>query len=463
MQLEVGRLEYELIAAVLTEGDSQRRSQVIDGITPEMFNSSLTARCWTAIKELHEEGEMIDMFCVGDRMGGGKEDRVWCMEVATDHVTYSSQFMHYAKKVRQAAYAVDVMKSAQGVVDYVANMTDVTQTKNIASVVQGMVDSMMIETSDRKPQLFKDVAKDYVEKLTDKLNGKADEHIVLSGIPDLDYHTGGFNKTDLIVMAGLSGSGKTEAVIDVIRGTTAEDGGALIFSLEMSNSQVVERAVSGQSQLPVSSLRNPAMLEETPNGWARMEGGLGELVNRDIYLEDQTGLTVQDIVIRAKRHKRDHPSCKLVAVDHIGLMNLGKVQTRHDLAVGEITKELKNLAKEIETPVVILSQLTGKQIMQRPILDREPRAQDIKDSSRIEEDADLIIMLHRQYTHDDKAPNIAEWILAKARHAIKGTKVYFRFINGHFSATDQAYAFNEMDAYKNSLTPVKKQKPANLK
>jgi replicative DNA helicase len=180
-------------------------------------------------------------------------------------------------------------------------------------------------------------------------------------------------------------------------------------------------------------------------------------------MEDQTGLTIHDIVIRAKRHKRDFPNCKLIAVDHIGLMNLGKIQTRHDLAVGEITKELKNLAKEIETPVVILSQLTGKQIMQRPILEREPRAQDIKDSSRIEEDADLIIMLHRQYTHDEKAPNIAEWILAKARHAIKGTKVYFRFVNGHFSATDQAYAFNEMDAYKNSLTPVKTSKPANLK
>ncbi|GAG33901.1 unnamed protein product, partial [marine sediment metagenome] len=138
MQLEVGRLEYELIAAVLTEGDSPRRSQVIDGITPEMFNGTLTARCWTAIKELHQESEMIDMFCVGDRMGGGKEDRVWCMEVATDHITYGSQFMHYAKKVRQAAYAVEVMRSASEIVDFISNMTDVTQTKNIAPTVQKM-------------------------------------------------------------------------------------------------------------------------------------------------------------------------------------------------------------------------------------------------------------------------------------------------------------------------------------
>ena len=223
----------------------------------------------------------------------------------------------------------------------------------------------------------------------------------------------------------------------------------------MSNNQVVERAISGEAMLPVSHLRNPKMLNES--GWSKLSAGTSVLVDRQIYMEDQTNLTISDIVNRAKRHKRDHPETKIIVVDHIGLMNLGKIQTRHDLAVGEISRELKNLAKDIETPVLILSQLTGKQIMQRPVTEREPRAQDIKDSSRIEEDADLIIMTHRQYTHDEKAPNIAEWILAKARHAIKGTKVYYRFIDGHFIPTDQAHAENEMDRYHDSFSNNKSQ------
>ena len=105
----------------------------------------------------------------------------------------------------------------------------------------------------------------------------------------------------------------------------------------------------------------------------------------------------------------------------------------------------------------MLSQVVGKQIMQRPFKDRIPNAQDIKDSSRIEEDADLILFTHRQETHDDKAPKFAELVFGKARHAIKGTRIYFNFVNGHFNPTDQAHAHNIMDQYYNA-TPDKKSK-----
>ena len=113
------------------------------------------------------------------------------------------------------------------------------------------------------------------------------------------------------------------------------------------------------------------------------------------------------------------------------------------------------LTKDLKVPVVMLSQVVGKQIMQRPVKDRIPNAQDVKDTSRIEEDADLILFTHRQETHDDQAPKFAELELGKARHAIKGTKIYFNFVNGHFVATDQAHAHNAMDQYYNA-SPVKK-------
>jgi replicative DNA helicase len=95
--------------------------------------------------------------------------------------------------------------------------------------------------------------------------------------------------------------------------------------------------------------------------------------------------------------------------------------------------------------------------MQRPVKDRIPNAQDIKDTSRIEEDADLILFTHRQETHDDQAPKFAELVFGKARHAIKGTKIYSNFVNGHFTATDQANAFNVLDQYYNA-SPVKQNK-----
>ena len=425
----------------------------------EMFKDPNTARCWAAMVELHNEGEQVDGLGVGERMGQ-PGDSLYLMEVVSGSAATKSQLIALAKRVRQSSYLQDARNRLLESLSVIDNLTDVTQAKTVATSIQEVFDSLLLETDDRKPMLFKDVAKDYIAKLHDKLNGEEDQHIVLSGISDLDHHTGGFNKTDLIVLAGLSGSGKTEAAIDITRGVTSTGGGALIFSLEMSNHQVVERAISGQSSLPVSNLRNPKLLDD--QGWARLGTGVSDLVERKIYMEDQTGLTIHDIVNRSKRHKREHPDTKIITVDHIGLMNLGKIQARHDLAVGEISKELKNLAKEIETPVLILSQLTGKQIMIRPVLEREPRAQDIKDSSRIEEDADLIIMTHRQLTHDEKAPNIAEWILAKARHAIKGTKVYFRFVNGHFCATSQDHASNEMDQYRGAIAAPTKRQPKDF-
>ena len=130
---------------------------------------------------------------------------------------------------------------------------------------------------------------------------------------------------------------------------------------------------------------------------------------------------------------------------------------QHHMQVGDISKRLKMLAKELQTPVVMLSQVVGKQIMQRPVRDRIPNAQDVKDTSRIEEDADLILFTHRQNTHDDNAPVFAEWVFGKARHAIKGSKVFFNFVNGHFSPTDQNNAGAMMENYYNASSNMKKE------
>ena len=281
------------------------------------------------------------------------------------------------------------------------------------------------------------------------------DHILMSGIPELDKHTGGFNLTDLIVLAGLSGSGKTEMAIKIMTSIANGVFSQLIFSLEMSNQQVVERAVGMRSEVPISALRNPVQLDEF-NGWQRVSTATGELISNDMYLYDQTGLSVRNIVAMAKAHKARHPDLNFIVVDHVGLMEL-EGNGQHHIQVGEISKKLKMLAKEIKVPVLMLSQVVGKQIMQRPVKDRIPNAQDVKDSSRIEEDADLILFTHRQETHDEQAPKIAELVFGKARHAIKGTRVYSNFINGHFGATDQAHAYNVMDQYYNA-TPIKSAK-----
>jgi len=460
MKINTGRYELDLITATIASTDQVQQSTVIDKISVDMFTSNTTRRAWEAIKVLRDENRIIDIIGTSEHMGN-EGDFLWLAEIISDSAALPSNITGYAKRVRQSSYLLNARERLLESIKVIDELTDVTQVKTVAGSIEAVFDGLLLETNDKKPQLFKDVAKDYLDKIDDKLNGKVDEHIVMSGIPDLDAKTGGFNLTDLIVLAGLSGSGKTEKAISIIRGITSNGNGALMFSLEMSNQQVVERSISGEAQLPVSSLRNPADL--TQNGWSRLSQGYKELLDRKIYMDDQSNLSIDDIITRSKRHKRDNPDCLLIVVDHVGLMQLSKNESRHDLQVGEISRKLKVLAKDIKTPVLLLSQLTGKKVMDRPLMEREPRAQDIKDSSRIEEDADLILLCHRQWTHDDTAPNIAELILAKARHAIKGTKVYFRFCDGHFVPTAQDMASNDMDVYKNknTQTPYKKSSKLN--
>lgn len=463
--ISTGQYEFDLITATLISKDKTKRSMIIDAITPEMFTHGNAKRAWESIRSLHDEHEIVDISGVFSRMGG-QDDMIWLTQIIQDSCALPVNITGYAKRVRQSHYLNDARNRAMETLKVIDELTDITQVNTVAGAIESLFDGLLLETNDKRPRTFKEIAKDYTAKLQDKVDGKVSEHIIMSNIPDLDRHTGGFNDTDLIVIGGLSGSGKTEFAIEVIRGVVKDKvkagRGALIFSLEMSDEQVIERAISGEAMLPVSNLRNPERLNMN-NGWQKVGLGVNNLIDSNFYVTDQTGLNISDICNQARRHKRDHPDCDLIVVDHIGLMDLEKSSNgRHDLQVGEVSRKLKMLAKELRTPVAILTQLTGKQVMARPVMEREPRAQDIKDSSRIEEDADLILLAHRQWTHDETAPNIAEIIFAKARHAIKGTKVYFRFIDGHFIATSQDMAANDMEVYRTKKTPATYVKSSKL-
>lgn len=453
--IDPSQFEFDLITAVLCAQNHITKAQAIDSVSTDSFTSSNSKRAWGAIKSLSDDGEIVDINGVAGRMGRDG-DFLWLVDVVQNSAAVESNMIGYIKRVKQCGYLANAKEKVVEALGVIDGLQDVTAVAEAASSIEAILESLSLETSDTRPKHFKEVARDYVQRMDDKLNGKSDHHIVNSNIPELDLHTGGFNITDLIVLAGPSGSGKTEFAIKLKTAIVENGGESLIFSLEMSNEQVVERAIGARSQMPISNLRNPEKLEEF-NGMQRVHKALGELIDKNMYLYDQTGLTVQNIVTMARAHKAKHPELKVIFVDHVGLLDLDGSAGSHHLQVGDVSKRLKMLAKELKTPVVMLSQVVGKQINQRPVKDRIPMATDIKDSSRIEEDADLILFTHRQQTHDERAPGIAEIVFGKARHAIKGTKVYFNWVNGHFSATDQSYAHNTMDQYYNAV-PEKKVK-----
>lgn len=449
--LNTNQAERDLIGSVLTTKNEVEKVMAIDSIPLNTINNANNKTIWNAIKNLSDEGNIVDLSGVMGRLGA---DIAVVSDIYGEAMGLDSLLKGYVDRVKRGAYVYEAHKRTSEALSLIDNLTDLTAVSDIAESIEAVFDGLLLDAMNNRPLHFKEVAKDYIQVLTDKSQGKMGDHIIMSGISELDNLTGGFNLTDLIVLAGLSGSGKTEAAIKLMTSLSKTNAGSqLIFSLEMSNQQVVERAVGMNSGLPISSLRNPEKLHEF-NGWAKVSTATGELINNDMYLYDQTGLTVRNIITMAKAHKARHPDLNLILVDHVGLMEL-EGTGHHHMQVGDISKRLKMLAKELQTPVVMLSQVVGKQIMQRPVKDRIPNAQDVKDTSRIEEDADLILFTHRQNTHDDQAPAFAEWEFGKARHAIKGSKVYFNFVNGHFSATDQGHAESMMNNYYHASTGKK--------
>lgn len=442
--------ERDLISSVLLTNDEVKKVMAIDSIPVKMINDANNRAVWSAIKDLSNEGELVDLVGV---MGRANDHVVWLTEIIEQSLVLNSMIDSYVDRVKRGAYIYEAQKRTLAALQVIDELTDLTATESIADSIEDVFAGLELDTMNNKPVHFKEVAKDYIQVLADKKEGKMGEHILMSGITDLDKHTGGFNLTDLIVLAGLSGSGKTEMAIKIMTSISNGGGSQLIFSLEMSNQQVVERAVGMGANIPISSLRNPEHLDDY-DGWAKVSVSTQNLISKDMYLYDQTGLTVRNIVTMARAHKARNPDLNFIVVDHVGLMEL-EGTGQHHMQVGDISKKLKMLAKEIKVPVLMLSQVVGKQIMQRPAKDRVPNAQDVKDSSRIEEDADLILFTHRQETHDDTAPKFAETVFGKARHAIKGTVIYSNFVNGHFTPTSQEHARNVMTDYYNTSSSKK--------
>ncbi|EFJ2437607.1 replicative DNA helicase, partial [Escherichia coli] len=258
---------------------------------------------------------------------------------------------------------------------------------------------------------------------------------LMTGIDELDAKTGGMEPGDLVFIAARPSMGKTELALDIIDKVTEQGHGVLLFTMEMANIQIGERMVSAAGGMPVSRLKSVARFED--EDWARFSQGVGRMTGRNIWMVDQANLTIDEICATTRYHRMKHPETALVVVDYLGLIKT-RSTGRHDLAVGEISKGLKSLAKSGGFPLIALSQLS-RGVESRP--NKRPMNSDLKNSGEIEADADIILMLYRDevYNPETQARGIAEINITKQRNGTLGT-IYRRFHNGHFLPVDQESA-----------------------
>ncbi len=290
---------------------------------------------------------------------------------------------------------------------------------------------------------FSDLVVDYFDRTEQLINNPSQVIGLPTGFTQLDHLLEGLQKTDLIVLAGRPGMGKSAMLLSIAANILHADAKKRIafFSLEMSAEQLVQRAVSMESGLNLQALRQPKRLLEF-GGWGKFVKTAGDISSYQLFIDDRARLTPRQIYSKVRKLTMGYGPLDLIVVDYIQLMRVpGFKPSERVQEIGHISAFLKNLAKEFDVPVLAAAQL-NRNVEQRQ--DKRPVLSDLRESGSIENDADIVVFMYRDvvYNPDTDMPNLAEAIVAKHRNGPTGTaELYFektltKFMNASVRSVD---------------------------
>ena len=293
------------------------------------------------------------------------------------------------------------------------------------SVTLSELSSRMAPESESKPIPFSEYKDSYMDILEAREMNEHSQYLDIGLEVDI-------NKTDLIVLGGLPAMGKTALALFINDHVANQGKKTLIFSLEMDGNQIFERQVSAKSKVSSKDLRHPKEMQDYQFGL--LGPALESLSEQQVYIDDSAALSMPVLMKKCRDFKDEHPDLSLITIDYITLMKMPNA-SRRDLEVGELTRQMKVLAKELKTPILILSQLNRDAAKAQ----REPMNSDLRDSGAIEQDADKIIFPYRDEVNNPDSVNkgFAKILKTKVRDGETGC-VILKFDHGNFSQVDNA-------------------------
>jgi len=328
----------------------------------------------------------------------------------------SANIAQYAKLVKEKALLRNLMHTATEIVE---------RGYQIDTDVDTFIDDaekLIFQISEKKykPSFYaiKDLVMENVkviERLWEKKEAVTGGG---TGFTQLDKMTGGLQRSDLIIVAGRPSMGKTALCLNIAQHVALVNGGVPvgIFSLEMSKEQLVMRLLSSEAEIEFSKLRSGMVRDEE---WHNLGAAAGRLYTAPVYIDDTPALSILELRARARRLKKEH-GLELLVVDYLQLMR-GRTSApdRREQEISEISRFLKALAKELNIPVIAISQL-NRMVEQRE--DKRPRLADLRESGAIEQDADVILFIYRDevYNRNSERKGVAEIIIGKQRNGPTG-------------------------------------------
>ena len=414
--------EQSLLAGVLIDPESMNK--VVDVVASDDFYRDDHAKIFELMLDLYEKSEPIDIVTMSsaakdkgilEKIGG-----VTYLNTLVDLMPTSANITQYAKMVREKALLRSLMKVSTEIIE---------KGYEVETNIDGYVDDaekMIFQISEKKfkPSFYpvKDLVMENVKTIERLFQKKQTVTGLATGFVELDKMTSGLQPSDLIIVAGRPSMGKTAFCLNIAQNVALTDGGTVpvgVFSMEMSKEQLVMRLLSSESEVEFSKLRTGAL---SGAEWPKLAQAADTLYKAPIFIDDSPGLGILELRARARRLKKEH-DLSLLVIDYLQLMR-GRSNTggdRREQEISEISRFLKALAKELNIPVIAISQL-NRMVEQRE--DKKPRLADLRESGAIEQDADLILFIYRDEVYNKNPDNplkgVAEIIIGKQRNGPTG-------------------------------------------
>ena len=428
--------EQAVLGAILLSDRSLYALVIEEGLRPEDFYRQHHGTIYEAMLALYSESEPVDVLTVTDRLRQmGKLEQIGgqaSVDELTGIVPAAGHARRYAQIVRENALLRRLLKASyeiqESVLDHQAGPRELVEQAERA---------MLEVARDDRHQDFRSIEEVLHDEL-DKLHRLSIEGTSLTGTPsgfkDLDEITGGFQKGNLIIIAARPAMGKIALVCNIAENAAIKHTRPVaLFSLEMAEAELAQRFVASQARIKGDELRRGRVAEKR---WPKILEASNRLASAPLWVDDSSDVGLLEVRAKARRlHSQCDPGLGLVIVDYLQLM---RTESRYDsrvTAIGELSRGLKILARELEVPVIALSQLS-RAVEQRP--DKRPLLSDLRESGNLEQDSDVVMFIYRDDYYEkeeSKRPGEADLLIAKHRNGATGKvtltfqEQYPRFMN----------------------------------
>ena len=423
--------EQSVLGACLHSEDAIAKA--LEVLSAEDFYKSTHKKIFSVMREQFEGNEPIDLLALADKLKRKNElEEVGGIEYLTlleDFVPTSTAVVHHAKILREKKILRDLIQTATEIVS-----SGYSDNDDVDTLLDRAEQSIFEISEKRTKQSFYKLPEIIKQGLSD-LEKLAQEPGMVTGVPtgfaDLDSMTAGFQKSDLIIIAARPSMGKTSFALDIARYVSLQKKmPTAFFSLEMSKEQLGMRLLCSKAQVDSSKVRTGYLAK---SDWPKVHDAGRELAEAQLFIDDSPALSVLDVRARARRLAAEQP-LGLIIIDYMQLMQGRSGTESRQLEVSEISRGLKALAKEINAPIVALSQLS-RAVESRT--DKRPLLSDLRESGSIEQDADVVMFIYRDvvYNPESEDPRQTEILIRKQRNGPIGEVFldfegqYTRFFN----------------------------------